>query len=104
MKGELKAGGLALVIYADNPEDIGKCVTLLHFVQPGELFTAPDGMACRWRENYPASWLVAGDIYADKGKEINGWGMFGTSSLMPIDDADPDAVDDRQKDKPLEVV
>ena len=33
---ELKAGGLALVIQSTVPEQVGKAVTLLQFISPGD--------------------------------------------------------------------
>lgn len=106
MKGELKAGGLALVIKAFCHTDIGKCVTLVQVVQPGESFTAPDGTHCRWRENYPPCWLVAGDILAandSEGRNFYGWGMFEPCALMPIDGDDHQEPDQLAKDKPAEL-
>lgn len=106
MKGELKAGGLALVIMAADSSAIGKCVTLIRIVVPGEIFTAPDGTVCRWLKHYPPAWLVSGNLYAgsksDSGRYY-GWAIFEPRSLMPIDGDDHQERDQLDKDKPAEL-
>lgn len=105
MKGELKAGGLALVIKSTDAHEVGRAVTLLRLIEPGETFTAPDGTLCRWRPENPASWLVAGEVQSNmpSGEVFHGWAVFPPTHLMPIDDCDPDAVDELTKDKPAEL-
>lgn len=100
MKGELKAGGLALVVFAYDRSDIGKCVTLVKLMQPGETFNAPDGTYSKWAGEFPV-WLVTGDLFAGGMSDFRkcyGWAMFRPKSLMPIDESDPDAVDQRECD------
>lgn len=106
MKGELKAGGLALVVRSTDASDIGKCVTLVHMVQPGQLFTSPQGQHCRWLEEYGPAWVVIGDVIQTvNGKVImQGWACFEPRSLMPIDGDDHQEPDQLAKDKPREVV
>lgn len=105
MKGELKAGGLALVIKSTDTEDVGKCVTLVQFVKVHEDFTAPDGRPCR-NSNPHAGWVVTGDVITStKGIfRFHGWALFPPENLLPID-GDPDQEPDQMaKDKPREVV
>lgn len=104
MKG-LRAGGLALVIRSTDSHEVGRVVTLIQMVRPGEEFTAPDGIVCRWRPYNPASWLVSGDVQSNmpNGLVFFGWAVFPPTHLMPIDSTDPDKVDERQKEKPVEV-
>lgn len=94
MKGELKAGGLALVVRSNEKEDIGKCVTLVKMVRSGEMYTAPDGTLCRHNAGFVPSWLVKGDVKPERSAPYQGWAVFIPQCLIPIDDADPDAVDE----------
>ena len=105
MKGELKAGGLALVIKSTDASDIGKCVTLVQMVKPGELFTSPQGQYCRWLEKYGQAWVVTGDVIQTvNGKVImQGWACFEPRSLLPIDGDDHQERDQLAKDKPAEL-
>lgn len=105
MKGELKAGGLALVISSTDASDIGKCVTLVHIVQPGQLFTSPQGHHCRWLEKYGPAWVVIGDVIQTiNGKVVmKGWACFEPRSLLPIDGDDHQERDRMDKDKPAEL-
>lgn len=87
MKGELKAGGLALVIASEVPSDIGKCVTLVRFVPDGAIYTAPNGVKCRNMPGHGAVWVVTGDVEVEcyGGEEFHGWSVFPPHKLMPID-------------------
>lgn len=105
MKGELKAGGLALVIFSYYPELVGKGVTLVQLLQPGDTFTAPDDTYSRWTGDFPV-WLVTGDLYAgdNHGKpKYYGWALFRPVSLMPIDGDDDQEPEQLAKDKPAEL-
>jgi hypothetical protein len=105
MKGELKAGGLALVIRSTDAHEVGRAVTLLRIITPGETFTAPDGTLCRWRRDNPASWLVTGDVQCNmpSGDVFFGWCVFPPTHLMPIDGDDHQEPDQLTKDKPAEL-
>lgn len=108
MKGELKAGGLALIIASNDPQDIGKCVTLVQFVQPGQHFTAPDGVPCWWRADYPPAWVVSGDLSTDSAAEyddrkFHGWAVYQPCCLMPIDGDYDQAPEQLTKDRPAEL-
>lgn len=105
MKGELKAGGLALVIQSAYRREIGKCVTLVQLVQPGEHFRGPGGVPCRWREDYAPGWVVTGDVNTgyEGGRSFHGWAVFEPRSLMPIDGDDHQERDQLAKDKPAEL-
>ena len=87
MKGELKAGGLALVVRSTDLPEVGRVVTLLRLVNPGDEFTAPDGHFCRWRACNPAAWLVAGEVQSNMpgGQVFYGWAVFPPTHLMPLD-------------------
>lgn len=105
MKGELKAGGLALIVSSTIPEEIGRCVTLSKLVQPQSRFITPDGDAGRWSYSH-AAWLVVGNVSTDSrsgGHQRNGWAMYYPSSLMPIDGDDHQERDQLAKDKPVEL-
>lgn len=83
MKGELKAGGLALVI-GDNPH-AGKCVTLVRFVTPGQMFNIPTGGETFLSLKADASWLVTGNVYPKGCEHDQGWSLFAPRCLMPLD-------------------
>lgn len=87
MKGELKSGGLALVVRSTDLHEVGRTVTLLRLVNPDEEFTAPDGVLCWWRECNPAAWLVAGEVQSNMpgGQVFYGWAVFPPTHLMPLD-------------------
>ena len=87
MKGELKAGGLALVVRSTDLPEVGRVVTLLRRVNPGDEFTAPDGHFCRWQACNPAAWLVAGEVQSNmpSGQVFYGWAVFPPTHLMPLD-------------------
>lgn len=106
MKGELKAGGLALVISSSDACDIGKCVTLVQLVRPGDQFTAPGGVICHWLPIYPPAWLVTGDVATAghaSSKTYQGWALFPPENLMPIDGDDDQEPEQLAKDKPAEL-
>lgn len=104
MKGELKAGGLALVIKSDDASDVGKCVTLVHIVEPGQTYRSPvSDHVCRHRIEYPPAWVVTGDIETGPGG-LYGWAVFDPKNLLPIDGDDHQERDQLAKDKPREVV
>lgn len=106
MKGELKAGGLALVVKSTDTEDVGKCVTLVQLVQPGEEFTSPGGQYCRVPEHNKPRWLVSGDVIVTMRGEtqFHGWATFPPENLLPIDGDPGQEPDQLAKDKPREVV
>ena len=106
MKGELKAGGLALVVKSTDAEDVGKAVTLVQLIQPGECFMAPNGDYCRNRPENQPGWLVLGDVICrSHGAYIaTGWAIFPPANLLPIDGDDHQERDQLAKDKPREVV
>lgn len=105
MKGELKAGGLALVIRSTDLHEVGRTVTLMRLVHPGEEFTAPGGIPCRWRADNPASWLVTGEVQSNMptGQVFYGWSVFPPTHLMPIDGNPDQEPEQLAKDKPAEL-
>lgn len=106
MKGELKAGSLALIVKSEATEDVGKCVTLVKLVSPGQTFVAPDGIECYFRNEFEKSWVVIGDIYAGEfnGKKVfYGWAIYPPERLLPIDGDDDQAPEQLTKDKPAEL-
>lgn len=104
MKGELKAGGLALVLRSHDEDEIGRCVTLVRLLLSGERFTAPDGTECLHLARYKPAWLVSGNVKPGTERPwLHGWAVFPPRSLMPID-GDPDQEPDQMtKDKPAEL-
>ncbi|USZ80557.1 hypothetical protein MQ4_28 [Serratia phage MQ-4] len=103
MKG-LRAGGLALVYGLQKQTAAnGKCVELVRVVYPLQFFTRPtDGTKAVMEDDGGGpAWLVTGDVTTSKGH--HGYGLFSPANLMPIDDCDPDAVDELTKDKPAEL-
>lgn len=90
MKGELKAGGLALVIASDDKADIGKCVKLIQRVQDGGEYTAPNGIRCLNRPGHGVVWVVSGDLRIEcyGGQNFSGWAVFKPENLLPIDGDD----------------
>lgn len=101
MKGELKAGDLALVVRSSDACEVGKCVTLVQLVNPGQEYNAPDGTACYHNPKWQPAWLVSGDVRPGGQRPwLHGWAVFPPRSLMPID-GDPDQEPDQlAKDKP----
>lgn len=102
MKGELKAGGLALVL-GNNPHT-GKCVHLVQLVYPRQLFKNPlngDVEAMHFSVTSPG-WLVTGDIWT-RGRKEQGWALFNPALLMPIDGDDDPQREQLTKDKPVEL-
>lgn len=101
MKGELKAGGLALVI-GNNPH-AGKSVELVRFVTPGQSFIVPTGGESFLSLKAKASWLVTGHVYPKGCENENGWALFVPCHLLPIDGDDNQEHDQITKDKPAEL-
>lgn len=102
MKGELKAGGLALVI-GNNPHT-GKCVTLVSLVMPGQSFTNPLTGENEFLSLAGAKcWLVTGDVWPLVNRNERGWALFSPTLLMPIDGDDHQEPDQLAKDKPAEL-
>lgn len=104
MKG-LRAGGMALVVRSTDLHEVGRTVTLLRLVSPGEEFTAPGDVPCRWPFHFDPSWLVSGDVQCNmpSGAVFYGWAVFPPTNLMPIDDSDPDGADEMERGKPVGV-
>lgn len=94
MKGELKAGGLALVFGLQvKPEANGKVVHLIEMasgLQSAFIAIMLGDPVEQW-------WRVKGLLPDGKIAQVR------PQNLMPIDDSDPDAVDELSKDKPVEV-
>lgn len=102
MKGELKPGGLALVI-GNNPH-AGKSVELVRFVNPGQLFAVPTGGESFLNLRAEPSWLVTGNVHPKGCENEPGWALFVPCHLLPIDGDDDQERDQLAKDKPREVV
>lgn len=98
---ELKAGGLAIIIRSHAaPSDIGKTVTLIKFLRPGDLYEPDDsGEIYRHGDNIPA-WLVGGDCtLMCNGEAVKiGFALYAPRALLPIDGDDFQHEDERQKE------
>lgn len=86
MTGRLEVGGLALVIRcAENPEMVGKCVTLERRVAPGEAVRF-GGMSFRPAKD--VCWIVSGDglqsFNAYRGNRSVPYAGFAERNLMPL--------------------
>lgn len=104
MKGELKAGGLALVIgLRVQTQNNGKAVTLVELLHPGQFFNNPiTGQRTVYSiEDETPGWLVTGDIVSASGGF--GWSIFDRKNLLPIDGEDDQEPDQLTKDKPAEL-
>lgn len=110
MKGELKAGGLALVIGMQvTAGDNGKCVELVRLLHPGQFFDSPDGVTrCVDLKATGAVWLVTGRVQPVRNGKVDpaiaGWALYYPKNLLPIDGDDHQEPDQLAKDKPREVV
>lgn len=54
---ELRAGGIAIVIFSENKPEIGRCVELIEKVTNGYVFNFPGAGKHSWRDDTPG-WLV----------------------------------------------
>lgn len=89
---ELKAGGLALVIFSENQNEIGRCVELIEAVARGHSFNFPTAGKHSWGSDVPA-WLVKGDVSLYTDRQSGGFSYFLGTELMPIDgDESPDTL------------
>lgn len=105
MKGELKPGGLALVVgCVRNPINIGKCVELIQFVNPGEYFKDDLGNTGRMIDtDVKGAWLCFGDVHRVDGAGNvykSGHTLTASEHLMPLD-GDPDEIETKEKEKEL---
>ena len=97
---ELRAGGLALVIAAENKNEIGKSVTLIRKVLSGEFHQFPNGSSYAMKTNTGESgWVVSGDVSIYKSKPSGGMSIFPAKSLMPIDGDDFSDEGERKKER-----
>lgn len=109
MKGELKAGGLALVIgLTDNAQDNGKCVEFVRLLHPGQFFDFPDGeRRCVDPTAKGPCWLVMGRLSPMRNgklcETITGWALLFPRNLLPIDGDDDQEPERMVKDKPAEL-
>lgn len=103
MKGELKAGGLALVIGLRNQaNDNGKSVTLISKHYHGQIIDLPNGnRSIAFSFDRQPMWLCTGNVTSANGE--HGFAMYDAKNLLPID-GDPDQEPDQMaKDKPAEL-
>lgn len=87
-RGELVPGGLAMVIGGSN---IGAIVELVYGIQPGAIYSGPDGRIYRLGIGRPAGFLVRGDGFVSEifgGNE----GFKMAKDLMPIN-PEPDPLE-----------
>lgn len=109
MKGELKAGGMALVYgMTQQSHDNGKCVSLIRLLHPGQFFTCPDGVErCVDLSAKGPTWLCSGHVSPMRNgklcETITGWALYYPSNLLPIDGDDHQEPDQMAKDKPAEL-
>lgn len=109
MKGELKAGGLALVMgMTENAQDNGKCVELVRILHPGQFFDSPDGVSrCVDPKAAGKTWLVVGRVSPMRNGKlcdtITGWALYYPRNLLPIDGDDHQEQEQLTKDKPAEL-
>lgn len=103
MKGELKAGGLALVVGLRNQEnDNGKAVTLISKHYHGQFVDLPNGTrAIAFSFDRRPMWLCTGNVTSAQGEQ--GFSMYDTKNLLPIDGDDNQEPDQLAKDKPAEL-
>lgn len=103
MKGELRAGGLALVVgLRVQAGDNGKCVNLVSLVHNRQFVNLPNGerVIAISRDGLPM-WLCTGNVTSGRGE--HGFAMYNPKNLLPID-GDPDQEPDQlTKDKPAEL-
>ena len=104
---ELRVGGLAIIIQSSIEHEVGKVVTCLELISPGMPFVPPQTNAhtFQWPDNYPTAWMVSGDIQSECQWQrrmgtflVNGWGIYTSDQLMPIDGEDFSHEGERQKE------
>lgn len=94
---ELIPGGLALVLKAKRPTNIGKCVTTKRIVRPDESVITPDGMEMHnWTSK--TVWYITGDVTTEffSGRIGVGYGLLPASYLLPIN---PETVDEKEAEE-----
>lgn len=91
---ELIPGGLALVLKAHRPLNVGKCVVTECILQPEEFVTTPDGMSMHNWAKQPM-WYVTGDITTEffSGRIGVGYGLLPAKYILPIN---PEKVDEKE--------
>lgn len=94
---ELKAGGLALIVRNKIQENIGKTVRLKFTVAPGMYYNNPVSGGLSKNSSSSLIWVVTGDVVTIGFRGVievpkHGFCQCAPRNLMPIDDADPDAV------------
>lgn len=98
---ELRAGGLAIIIKSNAaPSDIGKTVTLVKLLRPGDLYESEDnGELYRHSDNINA-WLVRGDCtLMCNGEAVKiGFALYAPPALLPIDGDDFQHEGERKKE------
>ena len=98
---ELKAGGLAIIIRSHaSPCDLGKTVTLVKLLRPGDIYDPEDnGELYRHADNINA-WLVRGDCtLMCNGEAVKiGFALYSTRALLPIDGDDFQHENERKKE------
>lgn len=102
---EFKAGDLALVIRAKNPENVGKVVELLRYDNSQYISHAPYGPGSSLNINLEPGWLVKseglliGRAYSPDNKAIETIAAFRQSHLMPLK-GDFAPVKEKQEEQP----
>lgn len=92
----LKPGGLALVIKAYNPNNLGKCVELQAFIPPkGDVITPDGGLMENWTKK--GMWYATGDVTTTffSGRQGKGYALFRPEQLLPLGE-DPDVVEEKE--------
>lgn len=89
-----KQGDLAVIVNADNVENIGKIVRVLRLVSHGDCFPDINGLSATWIGDCTALWVVECDsplsweAYDGACKTLHLQRPFGDEYLRPIRDND----------------
>ncbi|WP_432339973.1 hypothetical protein [Yersinia enterocolitica] len=97
---ELRAGGIALVI-AGSPTLLGFTVTTERLIQPGELFRGSDGILSK-NDIVRPKWLCTNPAITVKladGTNTDGWALFNSEWLMPINGKDFSEENEKSKSR-----
>lgn len=93
---ELRAGGIAIVIFSENKPEIGRCVELIEKVTNGYVFNFLVQVSIVGVMT--PGWLVKGDVSIYTNKPSGGFSYFYSDELMPIDGEDFSHEDEQQKE------
>lgn len=91
MKGELRAGGLALIIRANNPENVYRTVTLMHSCSDIWVATPDDPQGPIYNPEQLLAWVFHCEALVNRRVQDNevyltNYGAMPASWLIPLDD------------------